>query len=336
MSALSVTTLTAHESRENWELLSPFDPTLRHMEHERALVAHLLSQGASALVVQKDNQPLARTLFFPMNPTQRLGSLGLFAFAPNITPELKNSACDSLFAEASRLARTTGLDRLLAPMNGLTWFDYRLRTDSHNQTFDWEPPRNPILLEQLLRRGFTTDTEYRSIACRPLTKLLDDTSKDSQRCLAEGYLIKEWDADFMQRGGHQTIYKLSIEGFSSNSYFCSIPFAAFRELYITGKKSVQSHAAVAYDRNGECIGYMYTFLEPLADALVLKTGAIDRSHRGKGLSNAMIRFICEELLARKPENYISALVMRGLGSESYSKHGQLLWEHKYELLGVIL
>ena len=318
-------------SRGLWQSLSAHDRTCAGLAHEVRLVDYLLADGGLALLVTKDNRPVFRTLLAPI--TEGHSCLGFFAWDPAASDSAALAGGRLVMQEIARL-RPKAQHKIVAPMNGATWFRYRLRVDDHPHRFDWEPPHHPQLYQLLKDLGFQLDTKYHSQASSPLRRFLDDAEKDSLRTMAEGFVIHAIDAAFLDRKGLELIFKLSSEAFASNSYYRPISFAAFTTLYQSSGPNKASQAVVALDPDGEAVGFTYTFLEPQVDALVFKTGAVSKTARGHGLSNAMARHIALNMIPSIPTHYIAALVKEGLNSESYARHGQLLWEHRYELLSI--
>ncbi len=261
--------------------------------------------------------------------------MGFFAFAPDTEEGLLKSALTSLI-EALPNALGQSTVELIAPMNGNTWFPYRIRTDEHPLVFDWEPRRNPLLLKLLKEVNFKVHSHYHSIASQGLKKFQEYLKKDWTKVISRGIELRSAKPADFQGPLLAELHRLSLDGFAENPLFVPISFEAFAHNYLYGKTARENFLCTAHESDGRCIAYVLCFLEPDPDGarktLVLKTGVTDRSYRQQGLCNALIYEVCRHLPLDISDDYLSALVYRGLSSESFSKHGGALWEHEYILL----
>jgi|GEM_PF-2969433 len=320
---------------DTWLALGVYDPTRSSLEQELSLIQSFSQIGGKICWVAVDQKPILRCFVMPLPTGQGLHSLGFFAFAPETEEGLLRTALKSLI-EALPNALGQIAVQLIAPMNANTWFPYRLRTDEHPLVFDWEPRRDPLLLKLLKEVNFKVHSHYHSIASQGLKKLQEHLKKDWAKVVSRGIELRAAKpADF--RGPLLAeLHRLSLDGFAENPLFVPISFQAFAHNYLHGKTARENFLYTAHESDGRCIAYALCFLEPDPEGgrktLVLKTAVTDRSCRQQGLCNALICELCQHLPIDISDDYISALVYRGLSSESFSKHGGALWEHEYILL----
>lgn len=289
------------------------------------------------VLVLIDGQPALRFLAHPLLPEQGVVSLGFFGLAPDQKDDLLQEGLQLALPQCFEQLGQASIRRLVGPMNGNTWFAYRLRVDEHPLQFDWEPPAQPRLQVLLERAGFTPWGHYHSIASAGLWRLQEYASKDWQRALARGFTLRRITAQDLQSGALQDIHRLSQVSFADNPLFAPLSFAAFTQAYLAGKLSKENYIYMAYDPQGRAVAFFLAFLEQPhtcqeAKTLVLKTAGTDPEFRRQGLSNALIYALCQDLPPSVSDQYISALVFQGLSSESYARHGSCLWEHHYQLL----
>jgi ribosomal protein S18 acetylase RimI-like enzyme len=315
-----------------WQYLSFYDPTRLSVEHEQALVQGFGQAGARLAVIFQDEKPILRFLWHKFLPAEGTASLGFFGFSPDVD--------DATLQEGFRLAlqkiKDPSLCRLIGPMNGNSWFSYRLRVDDHPLHLDWEPKVQPRLERLLKAAGFDNWAHYHSTATAGLKAMQNYLAKDWQRVTERGFTLRAITAKDLQSGALLELHRLSQLGFADNPLFVPLGFEAFAQSYLQGKASRENYLFIAYEPSGRAVAFFLGFLEAThAEAsqktLVLKTAATDPEFRRLGLSNALLYAICQELPTDISDTYISALVFQGWTSESFARHGKTLWEHQYVL-----
>jgi GNAT superfamily N-acetyltransferase len=322
---------TQHEAA--WHELGAYDPTRMSAEHEWKLVQELGRHGAQMALVFWNDEPVLRFLLHPFLFEQGTASLGFFGLAPEIA--------DVILQEGFQLALQSMVPsntrKLVGPMNGNTWFSYRLRVDQHPLQFDWEPKAQPRVETLLQTAGFSSWAHYHSIATAGLQDMLGYLEKDWNRVMERGLTIRMIALEDLKSGALFDLHRLSQIGFAGNPLFVPLDFEAFARSYVQGKTDKENFIAMAYDASGRAVAYFLAFLEPAhlgqpLKTLVLKTAATDPEYRRQGLSNALLHAIGQNLPDGLSDNYISALVFQGWTSESYARHGKTLWEHQYVLM----
>ncbi len=316
-----------------WQDLGAFDPTRLSADHEWNLVQELGLQGAQIALVFQDEKPLLRFLMHQFLPDEGTACLGFFA----LDPETSDALLQEGFQLALQRMLTPRTRKLVGPMNGSTWFTYRLRVDQHPLQFDWEPKAQPRLESLLQTAGFSSWAHYHSIATAGLKDMQAYLEKDWKRVMDRGLTIRKVGLEDLKAGALFDLHRLSQLGFAGNPLFAPLGFEAFARSYVQGKTSKENFIYMAYDASGRAVAFFLAFLEPAhlgqtQKTLVLKTAATDPEFRRQGLSNALLYAICQNLPEGLSDNYISALVFQGWTSESFARHGQTLWEHQYVLM----
>jgi GNAT superfamily N-acetyltransferase len=316
-----------------WQDLGVYDPTRLSAEHEWNMVQDLGQQGAEMALVFLDEKPILRFLMHAFLPEAGTSCLGFFALHPD--------ASDSLLQEGFQLALQNMIKpatrKIVGPMNGSTWFNYRLRVDQHPLQFDWEPKAQPRVGALLQTAGLTSWAHYHSIATAGLNAMRAYLEKDWNRVKERGLSIRRVGLEDLKNGALFDLHRLSQLGFAENPLFAPLSFEAFARSYVQGKTGKENFIYMAHDADGRAVAFFLAFLEAphlgqSQKTLVLKTAATDPDYRRQGLSNALLYAICQDLPEDVSDNYISALVFQGWTSESFARHGKTLWEHQYVLM----
>jgi hypothetical protein len=316
---------------EQWIRLGALDPTRQSEEHERDLVRYLLTIGGTLGLVMDEGRPRMRCLFCPVDRDSGTWSLGFLA---SDGPEFFEGPRPAFEAMVRAFGDKHSARKLVGPINGLTWFNYRLRVDEDSRAWAWEPPRQPQLQKFLETHQFATDAHYTSVCTRGLQKFMSETAADLARVTGNGITITRVYPEQMTPAQFREIHELSLAGFVGNYLFSPISFEAFATLYLAGKSDKPSCLLLATNEKQKLIAYALGFIED--EQLVYKTVTTDPSYRKQGISNALFHAIAKEIAVGRTDLYISALVFKGLASESYARHGETVWEHQYILLSRVM
>ncbi|HYX32308.1 MAG TPA: hypothetical protein VE954_04290 [Oligoflexus sp.] len=320
-----------HESA--WYALGVHDPTRISPEHERTLLANLGNEGAQIVVIYQDDKPILRFLVHDFLPDEGTTCLGFFAMAPDAPDAMLQEG----FQQALQKLEHPSRRKWVGPMNGSTWFAYRLRVDQHPLQLDWEPQSQPRLQELFKTAGFQAWAHYHSTATVGLKTMQDYLYKDWKRVVENGFSLRPITGKELQGGALLELHRLSQIGFADNPLFAALSFEAFARSYLQGKSSKENFLYMACEPLGRTVAFFLAFLEPphagqTQKTLVLKTAATDPQYRRQGLSNALLYAITQDLPTDISDAYISALVFQGWTSESFARHGKTLWEHQYVLM----
>jgi GNAT superfamily N-acetyltransferase len=313
---------------DSWCSLSPYDVTVVQMPDEREMATAALSVGGEILLVEASDAALARLLWKPLASDPTIAALGFLALQPGASQGFK-----TLINAVSERSAQRGVKKCIGPMNINTWFPYRIRCDQDSLSFPWEPRAYPELLSCLKEQGFVRDARYLSTGSSGFTNFLNHLEKDLASALAKGFTFEHLTPALFAQGAIAELHRISLTAFRSNSYFEDLSLEWFLRFYLKGSGPAQdSYTVLARDAKGRFCGFFYSFYEPSTSDWVLKSIGVDPQYRGHGLSNAMICYLAQHILPRQPDNYISALLMAGLPSASYARHGQTLWTHEYDLM----
>ena len=199
------------------------------------------------------------------------------------TPE----ALAAVLEEAIGLLAGVGCRAILGPMDGATWFSYRIVTEPGTRPpFLLEPRPDPSVLAALKAAGFAPVAEYVSTVA-PLATL--------RRGIAgSGTLrLRAFDRERAE-DDLRLLYRLSVTGFAGNAFYTPIAEADFRALYTPVLRLLDPEFLLfAEDDAGETLGFAFAlpnYAEGQAPrSLILKTYAALKPGVGSYLADALHR-----------------------------------------------
>lgn len=198
-----------------------------------------------------------------------------------------HEALAAVLEEAMAVLAGAGCCAILGPMDGATWFSYRIVTEPGTRPpFLLEPPPDPIVLAALKAVGFTPVAEYVSTVA-PLATL--------RRGIAgSGNLrLRAFDREKAE-DDLRLLYRLSVTGFAGNAFYTPIAEADFRALYTPVLRLLDPEFLLfAEDEAGEVLGFAFALPNyaegPAPRTLILKTYVALKPGVGSYLADALHR-----------------------------------------------
>ncbi len=215
----------------------------------------------------------------------RVGMIGHYAVAddPTIGNQLLDHACGQLAAQGCTVA--------IAPIDGSTWFDYRLVTEAGTEPAFWLEPDQPASWQTAFwQQGFEPIAQYRSAVNRDLTQRDPrlQTVRDRLHQLGirwQSPQIQDWQQHLQQ------LYPLIDRCFAANFLYTPIPESVFITLYQSLLPQMQPELVLlAYDRD-RLIGVIFALPDhrnPHLRQLVIKTVAVLPERRYAGLGQVLV------------------------------------------------
>ena len=180
----------------------------------------------------------------PEDRDERVGTIGHFYGEDSESAkQILKTAC-ALLAEK-------GCKRVVAPMNGNTWRDYRyavLGMDRRPFLMEPEPAyKRDVFLREY---GFSICEEYGSFIGE-LEKDFIDLEKMDETIRIRALDLDKWDETM------EKIYDLSVQCFFQNPYYTSLPKEEFLKQYGAYKEMVEPNMILlAYDRK-KPVGFLF-------------------------------------------------------------------------------
>lgn len=250
----------------------------------------------------------------------------------------------ALLAAALDRLRREGIARAVGPLDGSTWFAYRVVTNpapGGGETaapFALEPWPPPAVGEAFEAAGFVPVAHYLSSR---VDALPDESARlaDERRQWAEAgvtlrpFRLDEADAEL------RALHPLLLAAFADNAYYAPLDLDRFLALYRPLVARVDSDLVLVAEAEGRPIGVVLAFPdlaqagrgEPV-DTVIVKTLAVHPDRRGGGLGGALVRAVQEAAREEGVRSAIHALMHAENASVRISRHlGRPI--RRYALLG---
>jgi len=195
----------------------------------------------------------------------------------------------ALLAQAGDMLRSEGFDAVLGPMDGDTWHNYRLVTESDGSPpFVLEPVSGPHDQAAFAASGFTPVSVYVSTRAR-----LDDAIGPAPPIRRDDVTVAAWD-------GRDTealigkLFAMSTTSFGERPYFKPITKAEFLKLYEPVLPLLDPRLVLfARDGAGDLVGFLFGLANRLEGdkphTVILKTYASARRGVGHLLADTFHR-----------------------------------------------
>lgn len=237
------------------------------------------------------------------NDFYKVGVVGDFECKEQVSEEDSKILFNKIEQELKKL----GCKKIIGPMNGNTWQNYRLTTYYGDRpAFMLEPYTPEYFIEHWLSAGFSAEEEYSSYITETNTwydKRIEKLSNKFSNLLFRK--IEEKDLE--------PIFDLSLKSFIKNPYYINIDKQTYLEKY--GKMMVllkPNVSWVVYD--GESlVGYIFAILNGKGmykenDSIILKTAAINDDRKYAGLGVYLLSKLVEESKESNVNYVIHALM----------------------------
>jgi len=211
--------------------------------------------------------------------------------------------------EYIRQLKDAGHKRIIAPINGSTWHEYRLVSRSNGDVPFPMEPQNPLWYNEV----------YEECGFKPLKKYRSDKFK-----IENISPLKNANPDIKIRPFHdgdlKLIYDISLQGFRDNYLYSEITSEEFNALYQPILPMINGDFAVIAEVNHIPAGFIFSFI--VGDTLILKSMAVLPEYRSKGIGAKLINQVLLAGQNNKAKTAIAALIAEGNNSHKItSKYG---------------
>lgn len=191
----------------------------------------------------------------------------------------------ALWEECVRVAKSEGIRRLLGPVNGSAWHQYRAMTETDGSPyFKSELPSLPHYAPFLSARGPETTVGYYSAYRTKFDAILALGVGAKERAEAAGLTVERVDAPGLPE--LSSVVALSRAIFKDNWGYTELSDAEFAALYGPGKLASSFRRMYFLSHAGKRIGFGSTFNEP-GGVMLCKTIGLLPEYQGKGLGNLL-------------------------------------------------
>jgi hypothetical protein len=243
-----------------------------------------IREGDGCLTVLRRDREAARArLLLTGEPTG--GKCGMIAGYAASDAE----AGTVLLIEARERLAASGAERVLGPMDGSPWGEYRLALppqpgDPEVPPFLTEPHNPPEYNDHFEAAGFRVAARYESRIVRDLAPRAGAGALE-RRLRRLGFASRPIDLGRVD-AELQALFPFAETAFAENPFYRSIPYERFRDGYARMLPLLDAELVrLAFDREGRLVGFVYAFPDPLGRGrVVLKTVASHPQCRRLGLS----------------------------------------------------
>jgi L-amino acid N-acyltransferase YncA len=225
--------------------------------------------------------------------------IGLFECVDDI------KIAQGMFQKAASIAMDKGIRKLIGPINGSTWYNYRLPEKNEPMFFSDEAYKD-YYTQLFLDCGFTTLATYYTAIDRPMIDRLDSDAITSIH-MKHGLHIREIDVNNFDEELRR-IYELSIIAFKNNYLYSPISYHSFLQKYQPLRFIMDPRfVLIAEDDRGNLVGFVFCIHDHCnvhERSLIVKTMARLPGTEWAGLG----RILSSHLLHRaKSEGYTSMI-----------------------------
>jgi GNAT superfamily N-acetyltransferase len=203
-----------------------------------------------------------------------------------------DEAGPALLAYAVSVARARGCVRLIGPMNGNTWYGYRLALPPAAEDPAFDPPAfygevaNPSgYAGHFAAAGFAESDHYESRIYEDLSQRNPRGAETEAAIAAHGIVLRNIDLNRFDQE-LERLYAMSLAAFARNRFYGPIALEAFKALYHGMDRLLDPELVVlAEDAAGRTAGLVLAYPDQAQPKrIVLKTLACAPETRGIGLA----------------------------------------------------
>lgn len=192
---------------------------------------------------------------------------------------------DTLKAEAKSL----GIHRLIGPMDGSTWENYRFHDDGELPLFLMEMQHPTYYVRQWRENGFEPIAHYYSSKTNRLDFVSKEVNAIRARLESQGVIIRPIDLDKYEQELVR-LHPFLLTSFASNFLYSPISLSSFLDKYLPLRAYLHAPFILIAEDQDEIVGVFFCiqdFLDKAQKTLIIKTIARYPSVRYRGLGHVM-------------------------------------------------
>ena len=246
-----------------------------------------------------------------------------------------------LLKKCEELLKEKDVSKIVAPMNGNTWKQYRtLKNSTEEPPFLMENVNPKDFNEIFKEAGFTETGTYTSTKGRIADYYNDEVLDEIESILREEHItIRHLNKE---QGGEdlKKIYKVSTQSFVRNPFYTPIDERDYLEQYTAYLDKVDEELILIAEKDGEEIGFLFAIpnlveiqTKGRIDTLILKTIAVLPKYEDLGLGNVMTRQIARLALDKGYKDWIFAFMYKDNTSQKLAARNGTSTIREYSLYG---
>jgi predicted GNAT family acetyltransferase len=191
----------------------------------------------------------------------------------------------SLWKNLISLAKKNGVKKLLGPVDGAIWFQYRINSMfSNEERFPSEPISQKHYPELLKTVNPINEVLYHSAFRKKFDAIIQITERSYNKAINQGFEIKL--IENLNDNLLKDIYNLSLDLFKQNWGYTPISYNDFISLYDNKKFSNFINSIYTVTKDNMLIGYCVNM--HFNKSLIIKTIGISNEFQGQGIGNALV------------------------------------------------
>lgn len=224
----------------------------------------------------------------PPHPKHRVGVIGHYAARDGVSGgTLLRHACEQLMSQQCTLA--------VGPMDGNTWWSYRLVTERGSEPpFFLEPTHPDDWPLHFTENGFNPLVQYASTLNSDLGRPDPAAERVARRMEGCGIRIRPLDVGRFE-DDLRRIYSVSTESFRDHLFYSPLEEAAFMVQYLPFRSLVRPELVLLAERDASCVGFLFAVPDHLqtrrngiVDTIIIKTLAILPGREYAGLGSLLL------------------------------------------------
>lgn len=224
---------------------------------------------------------------------------------------------DVLLTELEEFLRTKKIKKVIGPIDGCSFFNYRFATDNFEEKFFPDCIGSKNILDILKKHLFEPKYNYISVKA-PLDYKIKKLAEQAKNF----YAVKELKDDFLKYA--KEVFLLSERCFQNKPLYTKIKFETFLENYYLFTSQIKPDVFLVFDRK-RLIAFSVAYKNKYQNNYVSKTVAIDQAYQNKRIILTIIKYA-----QRKLSEYNINDVIFHFQDDKNTLNG--VWKNSYKLI----
>ena len=212
---------------------------------------------------------------------------------------------DYLWKYISDFAKSLNIEKILGPINGTIWHQYRfIDKEVYQKTFPSEPITKTYYADFFKSKKPVLQEEYHSAFRTNFDVIMHHTKASYENVLKNDIVlekVEDFNIELLK-----VLFAFSKQIFSKNWGFVPLNFNEFIELYNTDKVTNYIGSVHLAKFNSQIIGFCLNI--DTEDSLIMKTIAVMPEYQQKGVASALVYTIHNDAKQNKKEYVIYPLI----------------------------
>ncbi len=213
-----------------------------------------------------------------------------------------------LLNTAMEFAKSNGYDKIIGPMSGSTWDNYRFKT-AITRPFMGETVNLDYYPEQWKSQGFSVLAHYHSSLDNQLDTQLTSILNREKALIESGVTFRPIDVGSFEKE-LKAMHQFNHIAFAQNAFFTPISEEEFVNKYLAIQSIIDPYwVEIVEDPKKNLVGYILAYedrIDPKNETVILKTVARSNHRDYRGLGLILARRLNEKAIQRGKKQVIHA------------------------------